>query len=192
MSGTTATPTTIVNQALKIFGNDGPVVTGNYPNFDSSPAGQAAAQLYAPAVATIGRQFGWDFSRQNVALSTTGNTPPVGWGYEYVYPTSALELRQVQPSSVVDANNPLPQNWSVGNVTVSGTPAKVIWSNLVSASAVVTNNPLPTTWDPLFQEAVVRLLASQFAQALAGKLESSNSLLEQSGGFTQVGMTRPD
>lgn len=192
MSGTTATPTTIVNQALKIFGNDGPVVTGTYPNFDASPAGQAAAQYYAPAVATVARQFAWDFSRQNITLSLSGNTAPVGWTYEYLYPTTALELRQLQPSTVADINNPLPQTWSVGNAVVSGAPVKVIWTSLANAAAVVTNNPPPTTWDALFQEAVVRLLGSYFAQALAGKLESSNALLEQAGGFAQVGMTRPD
>jgi hypothetical protein len=187
-----ATPTDIVNQALQLFGDETPPVTGVFPTFDNSPAGQAAAKLYGPAVATIARQFGWDFSRNFVALAATGNTPPVGWAFEYAYPSIGIEIRQLMPPVIADANNPLPQNWSVGNAPVAGVPAKVVWSNLAGALAIFTNQPGPDLWDPLFRESVVRLLGSELAQATAGKPDSSRDLLEQASGFTQVGVTRPD
>lgn len=192
MSGSSATPTSIVNQAVALFGNDIPPVTGTYPTFDGSVAGVNAAKLYAPCVATVARQFGWDFSRNWVELATTGNTPPLGWAYEYEYPSGAAELRQLVPPAISDPNNPLPVDWSVGNVMVSDQPTKVIWANQAGALAVITNLPPPSTWDPLFQETVVRLLASEMATAIAGKADTSRDLLEQSGGFAGVGITRPD
>ena len=185
-------PTDIVNQAIQLIGDDQPPVTGVYPTFDHSPAGVAAASLYGPCVATVGRQFGWDFERSIVALAASGNVPPLGWTYEYVYPPMGVEVWQLMPPEISDANNPLPQNWSVGNTQVNGAPTKVIWSNLQGAMATYANQPGPGVWDPLFQEAVVRLLASEMAVAVAGKPDTARDLLEQSGGFGQAGAQRPD
>lgn len=184
--------TDIVNQAIYILGDDQPLVIGAFPTFDGSPAGKAAAQLYGPAVATIARQFGWDFSRNWVTLVTTGNTPPPDWSQEFLYPTMGVEVRQLRPTTVADPNNPLPTTWNVGNTLVSSVPTKVIWTNLADALAVFTNQPGPDLWDALFRESVVRLLASEFAVALAGKPDTSRDLLEQAGGFTQIGAMRPD
>jgi hypothetical protein len=192
LSGSVAPETAVVNQALQLIGDDQPPVTGVYPTFDDSPAGIAASSLYGPAVATVARQFGWDFSRCVVALLASGNAPPVGWAFEYLYPTMGVEVRQLTPPVLADPNNPLPQTWSVGNTVVSGAPTKVIWSNLTAALAVFTNQPSPATWDPLFRESVVRLLASELAVATAGKPDTARDLLEQAGGFTQAGAGRPD
>jgi hypothetical protein len=186
------TATTIVNQALQLLGDDTPPVTGVYPTFDSSVAGVAAANLYGPCVNTVARQFGWDFERNVAALSASGNQPPVGWNYEYLYPTNGIEVWQLMPPVINDTNDPLPQNWSVGNVMVSSVPTKVIWSNLTGAVAVFANQPGPNVWDPLFREAVVRLLASEMAVAVAGKPDTGRDLLESSSGFGQAGMGRPD
>ena len=196
MSGTlpvaAQTPLGVVNEAIYLLGDDQPLVTGTYPTFDNSPAGLAAQQLYGPAVNTVARQFGWDFERNIVALALSGNPAPLGWSYEYLYPTMGIEIWQLMPPVIADANNPLPQNWSVGNNTVAAVPTKVIWSNLSGAMAVYANQPGVPTWDPLFRESVVRLLASEFAVALAGKSDTAKDLLESSGGFGQAGAGRPD
>lgn len=185
-------PVDIVNQAIEMIGDDQPLVTGNFPTFDNSPGGKAAQLLYGPCIATVARQFGWDFSRNFVALVPTGNTPPLGWTFEYLYPSMGVEIRQLMLPTITDPNNPLPTTWNVGNAVVSTVPAKVIWTNLAGALAVFTNQPGPDLWDPLFRESVVRLLASELAVAITGKPDSSRDLLEQSGGFLSIGATRPD
>lgn len=184
------TETDIVNQAIQMIGNNQKPVTGNYPSFDTSPAGVAAAALYQPCVQTIARQFGWDFSRNQATLVATANTPPVEWSHEYVYPTNGIEVRQLGPAAISDPNNPTPIRWVVANVLVGSTPTKVIWTNLASGFAVFTNQPPPTLWDAGFREAVVRLLASEFAMALSGKPDTSRNLLESAQSFEQSGEMR--
>jgi hypothetical protein len=177
---------------LQLLGDDQSLVTGVYPTFDNSPAGLAAQQLYGPTVQTVARLFGWDFQRNIVALTLSGNTAPLGWAFEYLYPTMGIEVWQLMPATIADPNNPLPQDWSVGNTLVSGAPAKVVWSNLAGAVATYANQPGPAVWDPVFRESVVRQLASAFAVALAGKQDTSRDLLDQAGGFIQAGAGRPD
>lgn len=186
------TPTTIVNEALQLIGDNMPEVTGAYPSFDNSPAGQAASLLYGPTVATVARQFAYDFSRNTKPLVLSGNTPPPPYSLEYLYPQDALEIWQLMPPTMADPNNPLPQTWSVANAIVGAAQAKVIQTNLVGAIAVYNNNPLPSTWDPIFLEAVVRLLASKFALAVAGKPDLADSMLQSAAGFQKVSETRPD
>lgn len=180
------TSTDIVNQAIQLIGANQPLVTGVYPTFDQSTAGKAAAQLYGPAVATVGRQWEWDLARNTIALIASGNAAPFPWSYEYLYPTNGIEVWQLTPPAIVDPNNPLPTTWVVANAVVGGTQTKVIQTNMVAALAIYNNNPNESTWDPLFREAVVRLLASEFAMALAGKPDSAQALLESGSAFETI------
>lgn len=184
------TPVQIVNEAIQLMGDNQKPVTGTYPSFDGSAAGIAASYLYGPCVAAVGRQFEFDFGRATGALVVTGNTAPFPWAYEYTYPAAALEIWQVMPGSLTDTNNPLPTNWTVGNTLVAAVQTKVIWADLVSARAVYNNNPDPSIWDALFHQAVVRLLASEFAIALGGRPETSSVLLNSAGVFSGAAMTR--
>lgn len=186
----TITSTDVVNEALQLIGDNTPFVTGVAPTFDSSAAGKAASQLYVPTVAAVARQFGWDFSRTTVTLTTTGNTAPVPWLYEYGYPASCVQLWQILPTTITDANNPLPVNWSVGNATVSGSKVRVIWTNQSPALAVINSNPPETAWDSLFHQAVVRTLASGLAMALAGRPDTAQGLLETANAFGSMAATR--
>jgi hypothetical protein len=182
--------TDIVNEALQLIGDDGPPVTGVAPNFDSSTAGKAAAKVYQPCVAAIAKQFAWPFTRQNAALTLTRNTAPFPWEYEYVYPSAAIEIWQLAPPSLADANDPAPITWAIGNAVVSGTQSKVIWSNLQNANAIYNGMPAESTWDAGFRGAVVRMLASELAMALAGKPDTSQMLFEQGGVFMNTSMER--
>jgi hypothetical protein len=188
----TLTSNDIANQAIFLIGDNTPKVTGFAPTFDNSTAGIALQELYAPAVATVARQWQWDLARNTVALTLTGNPAPAGWTYEYAYPSNGIELWQLRTAALADANNPLPVTWNVGNAVVDGTQAKVIWTNLASAVAIYNNNPSEATWDPLFREAVVRLLASELAMALFGRPDTQQSLLDSGAAFESVGEGRPD
>lgn len=182
----------IANQAINLIGGNQPEVTGVAPTFDNSAAGQALQRLYAPAVETVGRQFGWDFARGVSTLVLSGNTAPPGWLYEYVYPSMGVQIWQLIPATITDANDPLPQNWATGNAVVTGTQTKVIWANLQNARAVFNNNPTEDTWDPLFREAVVRLLASELAIAIAGRPDTATFNIQTGGAFERAGEMRQD
>jgi hypothetical protein len=186
------TSTIIANNAIQLIGDNQAPVTGSAPNFDSSDAGKALQQIYAPTVATVMRQFGWDFARNTQPLVATGNAAPFPWEYEWLYPANALEVLQVAPTALVDPNNPLPVNWSVGNDVVGGTQVKVIFTNLSPALVVYNNGPQESTWDSLFAEAVVRLLASKLAMAISGKPDTAAAELQSGGAFEQIAEQRMD
>lgn len=178
----------VANQAIQLSGNNQPLVTGNAPNFDSSPSGITLAYLYPWAIRTIGRQFNWDFSRTTGALSASGNSAPFPWAQEFVYPANGVQIWQLIPTTLSDANNPLPINWAVANVLVSSVQTKVIHTNLAAGSVIYDNMPIESTWDPGFQEAVVRLLASELALGLNGRPETAAQYYESSiqvSGFMQ-------
>src|SRR5271170_1730765 len=137
----------IVNEAVMLMGGNQPLVTGIYPSFDNSTVGKAAQQLYALTVRAVGRQFGFDFSRNVVLLVLTGNAAPIGYAFEYTYPGNGIEVWQLTPAfPLTDPNNPIPVNWTVGNTLVSGIQTKVIWANQSAAEAVYNNNPTENTW----------------------------------------------
>jgi hypothetical protein len=183
----------IANQAIEYTGNNQPLVTGNAPGFDGSPNGIILQKIYAPAVATVARQWGWDLARNSFALVPTGNAAPLGYAFEYAYPPNGIEVWQLTPQfPLADPNNPLPVNWNIGNAIVAGTQSKVIWTNLANAQAVYNNNPNENTWDALFREAVVRLLASELAMAGTGRPDTSQALLESGAAFESIGEGRPD
>ncbi len=182
----------IANQAIQLIGDNQPLVTGVAPNFDTSTAGIALSKLYAPCIQTVGRQFAWDMARRTIALTLSGNTAPFPWSFEYLYPTNGIEVWQLQPAVIGDANNPLPLNWNVANAVVAAQQQRVIWCNLASAMATYNNNPNENTWDALFREAVVRLLASQLAMAVAGKPDAAQSYLESGAAFENIGEARED
>lgn len=119
-----ATDADIVNRALQLVGgfNNTQGVTGSPPTFDNSAAGVAAGTLYTSVIQTVGRQFGWDFSRNIATLALTENVPPFGYSYEYSYPSSGIQLRQIVPATI-DQNNPVPVRWDVGNTIVGVTVA---------------------------------------------------------------------
>lgn len=182
----------VVNEAVMMIGGNQPLVTGAAPTFDNSTTGSAASQLYVPTVATVGRQFGWDFSRNTVTLVPTGNAAPFPWSHEYSYPTMGVQVLQLMPTSISDPNNPLPVEWNVANNIVSSVQTKVIQTNLSPAQALFTNQPVETTWDPLFRETVVRLLSSAMAMAIGGRPDTAREMLDSAGQFSNIGMTRRD
>lgn len=178
--------TDVANEALQLVGNNMPLVTGVAPTFDDSTAGVALQKLYAPCVATVARLFEWDFARNVATLALTGNAAPLGFSFEYLYPPTTVEIWQLTETTISDPNDPLPTTWSVGNALVSGVQKKVVWTSIANAKAVLNNNPTEDTWDPGFREAVVRLLASELATAIAGRPETAQVYLESFQKFETV------
>lgn len=186
----TVTATDIVNQALQMMGDNAPVVTGTAPTFDSSTAGIAAALLYEPCVAFVARQWEWDFARTTADLVPSGNTPPDPWTDEYLYPTGAVQVWQLKPATLTDPNDPRPTNWVRANTLVAGVQTSVLQTDFANAVAVFNNNPSPDVWDSGFTQAVVRLLASEFAIALAGRPDTSAVLAQSAGTMADAARMR--
>ncbi len=184
------TSTDIANQAIQLIGDNQPEVTGFAPSFDDSTAGIALSKLYGPCVATVARQFSWDMARKTVQLLLSGNAAPFPWSFEYVYPSNGVDVWQVLPRTIADLNNPLPLNWVIANAVISGQQQRVIWTDLADAFVTYNNNPNENTWDSLFREAVVRLLSSELAMALAGKPDIQQSNLESGAAFESLGERR--
>lgn len=186
--------TDIVNQALQMIGGNNSTVQGAYPAFgpDNSAQAKAANALYGPCVQTVGRQFEWDFARRTVALALTGNAAPFPWSFEYGYPSNGIEVWAVIPAAEVDPNNPIPYNFAVANAVYGAPPAqgRVIHTNLTGAMAVYNNNPTENTWDASFREAVVRLLASELAMAIAGKPDVAEGGIQSFAAFEKIGEQR--
>ena len=114
----------IVNRAIQLVGgynNQGPV-TGSPPSFDGSTVGNAAGILYDGVVQTVSRQFGWDFSRNVADLELTGNAAELGFAFEYQYPTTGVQLRQVF-DPLFDRFDPKPSRWTVGSADGGASPA---------------------------------------------------------------------
>lgn len=186
------TATSVVNQAIQLIGNNQPLVTGVAPNFDSSPSGKIAAQIYNPCVATVQREFGWDASRNIISLVLSGNPAPRLFAFEYKYPPNGIQVWQLVPADDTDPNDPLPVNFITANAVVGGVQARVIQTDLANAIAVYNNNPSEGVWDASFREAVVRLLASEFAMAIAGKPDLSRATLESGSAFESIAELRRD
>jgi hypothetical protein len=187
------TSTDIANQALQLIGDNETSVTGLYPNFNSSSkfaAGIALNLLYGTAVQAVLRQHSWDFARAEAPLVLSGNTAPSEWLYEYLYPNNAVQVWQLKPTTLIDPNNPIPIRWVRANTVVSGNQVSVIWTNLTNAIAIFNDNPLESTWPADFQQAVIRLLASELATALAGRPDTAQMMMESGASFESLAEAR--
>lgn len=179
----------IANQAIQYIGNNQPFITGQAPTFDDSTTGKILQKIYAPCVAAVQRQWGWDASRNTVALTLSGNPAPFPWALQYLYPTNGIQVWQLL-SAAADKLNPLPANWSVANDIVAAIQVKVINTDLAAALAVYNNNPNENTWDALFREAVARLLASELAMASAGRPDAAQAMLESGAALENIAEKR--
>lgn len=188
-------PTTsndIGNQALMLVGDNMPKVSGLNPTWDDSTAGKALQQLYGPTVAAVQRMFGWDASRRIVTLTVSGNAGPYPLGFtgEFLYPSNGVEVWEIMPGTIADPYNPLPTTFLTGNTLVSSVQTKVIWTDVTAPVAIYNNNPTEAVWDASFTEAVVRLLASKLASAIAGKPETEAQQLQTGLGFEKAAEMR--
>lgn len=177
----------VVNRALVEIAQGVPLVSGTpLTNFDGSPNGVYAAELYQGAVQMLLRQQDYEFSRDVATLVLSGGTAPLGWAFEYVYPLTCLRVRQITPASF-DATDPQPVRWNVG-FNGAGT---VIWTSVAAAEIVMTTNTVTEgQWDDMFTEQMVRYLGSQLAIPVAGRPDFSEKMLDWSGKIGGASMDR--
>ena len=182
------TQLSLVNRALAEIARGNPLASGSVStNFDGSANGIAAATLYVGAVETLLRQEDWEFSRKVAALTLSGNAAPLGWAYEFLYPTDCMKIRQVVPATW-PLNDPQSTRWDVGTSVVSAVQTTVIWTN--AANAVLTYSSsavVEAGWDSMFAETFVRFLGSMLAMPVAGRPDFSKELLGTAGRLGAAG-----
>lgn len=183
-----ATSTSLVNQALQQIAAQA-TVTGINPAFDGSAAGNAAGILYTPAVQLLLRQADYEFSRTEIPLQLVSAIVQP-WTYVYAYPVDCLRIRSILPPTW-DPNDPQPVLWSESDVAIGTVQTRVIGCNVLNASLTYsTSNVTEAEFDSVFQETLVRLLASELVMALGGRPDFSTKMLEQAGGLVGQGAGR--
>jgi hypothetical protein len=178
-----STPASLVNRALQEIAAQA-TVTGAPPIFDGSAAGLAAGILYPPAVTFLLRQQEYEFAKTEVALVPVAPVLALfPWNFTYVYPVDCAKIRQIRPINW-DLNDPVPHRWE--ELLVGG--VRCIACNVPTAVLTYsTVNVKEAQFDPVFEETLVRYLASGLIMALGGRPDFSEKLLGQAGGLVQQG-----
>lgn len=104
----------IVNRSLNLAGCE--ITIGDLQ--DGTREAQIALRHYTQTVWALLRAQDHEFSRKVATLALSGNTAPLGWSFEYVYPADCLKVRSVPPAT--RANPVAPVRWDVGTNIRSG------------------------------------------------------------------------
>jgi hypothetical protein len=181
------TAANLVNRALVEIGSQTQITSLT----DGSPYADIALQVFDPFFFFLLRQGDWDFSRTTAVLTTSLSVVPP-WSFAYVYPPDAARLRYLIPVGY-DSLDPLPVHFAVGTI-VGGQPNKFIWTDVAITAAIYSFETSDLTLDQtdsVFQESLVRMLASAFSMANAGRPDYSKIMLEWASQFEQIGEGRP-
>lgn len=169
---------------------------------DPSPEAVNCAIQYTTLRQQLLRAAPWGFGRKTAPLSLLGSltdVPPAApypWMYKYAYPADCLKVRYIlwMPP---EATNPAPlvgeplfaspwmmpsrnNRFLVANDDTVGPQRRVILSNVQNALAVYTLDVTnPDLWDPLFDNALVMLLANKLIIPLSGNVNMKNQYLQQ-------------
>ena len=178
MTSSIQSPADALNAALTALGSMDRI--GNL--YDGSLVSKKALDIYGQTRDALMIDGDWEFLERNTAgtlLKTapsaylvpwTSTYPPLPWMYEYSYPSDALKIRSVKPTSVFVPNfDPQPWPYSVDNDSSFTPPQRVILTNVPNAIIVYTGRVTdPTTWDADFTEEFILTLAKKLAPGLKG------------------------
>jgi hypothetical protein len=151
---------------------------------DGSEEANYASLLYAPLRDFMLAEGDYDFSLQT-ALAIFFASPALPWGYSYQYPTEALRIRSLIPTSF-DIFSPVPIDF---NILTTG-PTRFIVTTVPIGSIVYTYAPSEDVWDPIFTESFTRLLGSALAFAIENRIEASKEKLTEALNFAGIANMR--
>lgn len=171
---------------------------------EATPQAKACTRQYAAMRQQILRSANWAFARKTLVqtpiglLSANPATSPYPWAAKYTYPADCLKVRYILPTPIAaggggiapNVSSLTPNDWAMPSrrnrflpaYDDSGTPAKVLLSNVINITTVYTVDVVsPDIWDSLFTNAMVMGLASKLVIPLAGnvKLKTSFAQLAQ-------------
>lgn len=192
MAISTSTPADVANNSLTRLGYK--LRVGSL--LDGSNQSQVILQVYGQTRDELLRNFDYDFAKRTIALSLLKSAPPggyfppntwdptsmppVGFLFEYAYPSDCVKIRNLvpQPSFVVNMN-PQPIDFTEFNDNGYVPPRRTILTNVANAIASYTGRVTdPTNWDVAFAEAFAAALARRIGPSLvsldAAKAESAD------------------
>lgn len=112
----------------------------------------------------------WGFAKTFKTLAQTAGTPPVGWEYEYQYPSDCLRVIEIAKTAPTDPKIPFTSGHTYDSST--GQQKRVIWTNHPSAQLVfirdVTNEGLFT---PMFVQTLEHRMGVDLAKVMAKKTD---------------------
>lgn len=151
---------------------------------DGSAEAQYVNLLYNPIRDFLLVEGDYDFSML-ATLSVPSGSAPIPWIYSYAYPTGALRIRQLIPStfSILD---PKPVEWNIYNQ--GGT--RLVVARVPIIQIQYTAPVGEAVWDPMFEQSFVRMLASALAFALENRIEASKQKLEEALSFAGIANLR--
>ncbi|GAA0567463.1 hypothetical protein ACFQH5_15685 [Halomonas salifodinae] len=169
----------ICNRALSHTGTDQTIASLE----EKSKEARLCARWYEAARDQLLRTFPWNFAQRRVALATLGDAP-VGWDYQYRYPTDCLDMQNVYVEG----------NWFPGRkgndlnrepwtVSSTGDGGRVILTNMEQARATYTAKVTdPNLFPPDFVTALEFALAANISMPLVNDPELSNWLYQRARG----------
>lgn len=163
-------PVDICNAALSLMGSRSTITNLN----EGSAEAINCSIWYDRLRKQLLRSAPWGFARTQVLLTQLGSlaasTAPYPWAYKYSYPNDCLKLRYIlpQPSDPTQVTC-----WSPSRAyrfLVANDPSgRVLLSNVFSAIGVYTKDEgNPAMFDPLFEGALIALLAAHLVIPLSG------------------------
>lgn len=157
--------------------------------YDGSPAASACLDLYGQTRDQMLRDGDWGFARRDVSAvllkqapagGYVGNPwnptayPPLGYIYQYEYPSDALKIRGIQgPKPYAIDFDPVSAPFSTPNDDTYSPPAKVIVCNVANAILTYTGRITnPGTWEASFTEALIAAVARRVTPTLIHDLNA--------------------
>lgn len=180
----------VTNMALKSIGY--PSYIGSI--YEGTKAARIALAIYGQTRDDCLRMRDWTFAMRFATLTTSGQTPPPPWLFEYLYPADCLRIRYVTPASpgTYPVLDPKPQLFSDFNDGRLSTPSKAILCNVTPAALIYTGQVTDTAvWDSNFVEVVVAALGRRFTLELgkADQLAAAEQLTERAIEAGQLSQT---
>lgn len=178
MASVITTPEDVINLALVRIGYK--LRIGSI--YEGSEAASAALNIYSQTRDELLRQSDWAFASRQAALTllkaapanyfdspwNPATMPPVGWMFEYAYPSDALKIRAVGPQPGFVFNPaPKPHLFNVYNDNSSTPEGKTVVCNLENAIAYYTGQVTnPSDMEPDFIEAFAAALGRRLTPSL--------------------------
>ena len=154
--------------------------------FDGSFAAKKFLDAYSQTRDELLESYDYDFAERTIgptllksappggyfpptAWDPTVN-PPIGFAFEYAFPSDAIKIRTVRPTPLFLINaDPQPNAFQLSNDNYLTPSQRVILCNVPSAIGVYTGQVTdPTTWDVTFCEALSAALERRLASVLVG------------------------
>lgn len=178
--------------------------------YEGSFAAKKALDIYAQTRDEILRQNDWGFAERDIALVLLKSAPigggyippavwnpavnpPIGYLFEYTYPSDCLKVRVIKPTPLFSPNmDPQPHNWTIANDKNFNPPQKVILCNVANALMTYTGQVTdPATWEndfvELFAAALGRRLAPTLSTMDVEKMEASDEAASMAVAETNQG-----